>query len=59
MIDYSIVAVPVGIVLVIGLGIRFYVTRKGGELVSAESRRSLTGFVLLSALVVGLASLAV
>lgn len=59
MIDYSIIAVPTGIVLLVGLLVRFYVTRKGGELVSAESRRSLTGFVLLTTLVVGLASLVV
>lgn len=59
MIEYSIVAVPTGFVLLVGLVVRFYVTRKGGELVSAESRRSLTGFVLLTTLVVALAALAV
>lgn len=46
-------------VLVAGLVVRAYVTRKGGEFLSPGSRRTLTGFVLLTAVLVGLAALAV
>lgn len=46
-------------VLFVGLIARIYVGRKGGELLSEASRRNLTGFVILAALLVGLAALAV
>lgn len=46
-------------VLVAGLVVRAYVTRKGGEFLSPGSRHTLTGFVLLTAVLVGLAALAV
>ena len=59
MSQYTDAAIVSGVVLVLGLLARWYVTRKGGDLVSAASRRSLTGFVFLAAAIVGLAALAV
>ncbi len=56
--NWYLIGIPAA-VLVAGVGIRVYVGRKSGNLLSESSRRNLTGFVILASVLVGLAALAV
>ncbi len=46
-------------VLLVGFTIRWYIAKKGGDLLGPTWKRSVTGFVVLTAVLAGLASIAV